>query len=405
MKMRIFLLAGEASGDQLGGALMRSLRLARPDVAFCGVGGSAMADAGLASLYPLEDLAVMGFLPVLRNLPRLLARMNATVAAVLHESPDALVIIDSPDFTHRVASRVRRAMPQLPIVDYVSPTVWAWRSGRARRMRPYIDHVLGLLPFEPDAYRRLGGPACTYVGHPLIERSAELRPSAADLRRRSETPPLLVVLPGSRRSEIERLMPIFAETLQLLAERVGTFEAVLPTLAHLAEDIRAKVASWPVKPRVICDPATKFATFRGAKAALAASGTVTLELALAEVPMSVAYAVSWAEALARPFIKVPSIVLPNLILGENVVPEFLQENCTPEALAAALAALFVDGPERQRQSRAFPRIAERLRLPEGETPSARAVAIVLDTMAHAASLERFSDRMDSPDREENAPNQ
>ncbi len=381
MKMRIFLIAGEASGDQLGGGLMRALRRARPDVEFCGVGGAAMAGAGLVSLYPLEELAVMGFLPVLRHLPRLLKRMDETVAAVLRARPDALVIIDSPDFTHRVARRVRRSMPQLPIIDYVSPTVWAWRSGRARTMRASIDHVLALLPFEPEAYRRLGGPACSYVGHPLIERIADLTPGPEDLHRRNQAPPLIVVLPGSRHSEVERLMPIFAQTLKLLADQSGAFEAVLPAVAHLEAEIKSKVADWPVKPRVISGEAEKFSSFRRARAALAASGTVTLELALAEVPMVVAYKISALESLVRPFIKVPSIVLPNLILGDNIVPEFLQENCTPEALAAALAALIRDGPERQMQSRGFPQIADRLRLPAGETPSSRAAAIVLDTIA------------------------
>ncbi len=177
--MRIFLIAGEASGDQLGAALMQALR-ARADVVFSGVGGAEMVNAGLTSLFPLDDLAVMGFLPVLRHLPRLMKRLDETVAAVLDEKPDALILIDSPDFTHRVARRVRRQMPTLPIIDYVSPTVWAWRSGRARAMRAYIDHVLALLPFEPDAYRRLGGPACSYVGHPLIERLSELLPRAED---------------------------------------------------------------------------------------------------------------------------------------------------------------------------------------------------------------------------------
>ncbi len=382
--MRIFLIAGEASGDQLGAGLMAALRRAQPEVEFCGVGGAAMASAGLTSLYPLEDLAVMGFLPVLRQLPHLLARLDETVAAVLREKPDALVIIDSPDFTHRVARRVRRAMPNLPIIDYVSPSVWAWRSGRARKMRAFIDHVLALLPFEPEAYRRLGGPSCSYVGHPLIERVADLTPSANDLRRRGKTPPLVVVLPGSRRGEIERLMPIFAPTLKLLADRVGAFDAVLPAVPHLEAEIRSKIAPWPVKPRVICGETEKFAAFRGAKAALAASGTVTLELALAQVPMVVAYAVSPLEALVRPFIKVPSIVLPNLILGEPMVPEFLQEKCQPEALAAALAALFRDGPERKVQCEGFSRIAKCLRLPVGETPSGRAAAIVLEMIALAA---------------------
>ncbi len=377
MKMRIFLIAGEASGDQLGGGLMRALRCARPDVEFCGVGGAAMAGAGLASLYPLEELAVMGFLPVVRHLPRLLARMDETVAAVLRARPDALVIIDSPDFTHRVARRVRRSIPLLPIIDYVSPTVWAWRSGRARKMRGYIDHVLALLPFEPEAYRRLGGPECSYVGHPLIERIDDLTPTLEDLHLRNQEPPLIVVLPGSRHSEVERLMPIFAQTLKLLADQSGGFEAVLPAVAHLEAEIRSKVAHWPVKPRVISGEAEKFSSFRRARAALAASGTVTLELALAEVPMVVAYKVSALESLVRPFIKVASIVLPNLILGDNIVPEFLQEKCTPEALAAALAALLRDGPERQMQSRGFPQIADRLRVPAGETPSSRAAAIVL----------------------------
>ncbi len=383
MKMRIFLVAGEASGDQLGAGVMSALRRRCPDAEFIGVGGVAMAREGLESLYPLEELAVMGFLPVLRHLPRLLARLRETVAAVLHARPDALVIIDSPDFTHRVARRVRQAMPGLPIIDYVSPSVWAWRPGRARKMRSYVDHVLALLPFEPEAYRRLGGPSCTYVGHPLIERLADLNASADELRRREEAPPLFLVLPGSRRAEIDRLMPIFGRTLIQLVERIGPFESVLPAVPHLEAEIRAKLIGWPVKPRVICGEAEKFSAFRCAKAALAASGTVTLEFALAEVPMVVAYAVSQVEALARPFIKVPSIVLPNLILGDNVVPEFLQEKCTPEALAAALASLFRDGLERKAQTEAFPHIAERLRLPAGETPSSRAAAIILDSIATA----------------------
>jgi lipid-A-disaccharide synthase len=385
MKMRIFLIAGEASGDQLGRGLMRALRQACPDVTFCGVGGAAMAGAGLTSLYPLEDLSVMGFLPVVRNLPRLLKRMDETVAAVLRDMPDALVIIDSPDFTHRVAKRVRRAMPSLPIIDYVSPTVWAWRPGRARQMRGYIDHVLALLPFEPAAYGRLHGPPCSYIGHPLIERLGDLTPGPEDLLRRNQTPPLIVVLPGSRHSEIVRLMPIFAQTLNLLAQRIGAFDCVLPAVAHLEAEIRDQVAAWPIKPRVISTEDEKFASFRRARAALAASGTATLELALAAVPMVVAYKVSMLESLARPFIKVPSIVLPNLILGENIVPEFLQENCRPQALAAALAAIVEDGPARQMQTSGFPAIAGHLRLPAGEMPSSRAAAVVLDTLASAAA--------------------
>lgn len=378
--MRIFLIAGEASGDQLGGGLMQALRGACPEVSFSGIGGQAMAAAGLASLYPLDELAVMGFMPVLRHLPQLLRRIDEAAAAVAAARPDALVIIDSPDFTHRVARRVRRMLPQLPIIDYVSPTVWAWRSGRARKMRSYIDHVLALLPFEPEAYRRLGGPPCSYVGHPLVEQIADLTPTGEDLRRRERKPPILLVLPGSRRSELDRLMPVFAQTLQQLAEQAGAFEAILPAVPHLRDRIKTEIVDWPIKPSIISSEAAKLAGFRQARVALAASGTVTLELALAGVPMAVAYRVGPLESLLRFVIKAPSIVLPNLILGENVVPEYLQEACTPKTLAAALAHLLQDGPERERQSRGFSEVVRRLQAESDEPPSARAAAIILETI-------------------------
>ncbi|MGA3304284.1 MAG: lipid-A-disaccharide synthase [Methylovirgula sp.] len=378
--MRFFLIAGEASGDQLGAGLMQALRT-HADIAFSGVGGARMVNAGLTSLFSLDDLAVMGFLPVLRHLPRLMRRLDETVSAVLDQKPDVLILIDSPDFTHRVARRVRRKMPALPVIDYVSPTVWAWRSGRARAMRFYIDHVLALLPFEPEAYRRLGGPECSYVGHPLVERLSDLAPSAGDLERRNQDPPLIVALPGSRRHEVERLLPIFSQTLLLLKDKIGAFEAVLATLPHLEEEIRNHVATWPVKPRLVATEAEKYSAFRRARAGLAASGTVTLELALAEVPQVVAYRVAPLESLARYFIEVPSIVLPNLILGRNAIPEFLQERCTADSLAAALIGIVREGPARKAQIEAFDAIAKSLALPLGETPSGRAAAVVFETMA------------------------
>jgi len=379
--MRVFLIAGEASGDQLGAGLMNALRRAMPDVAFSGVGGAAMQAAGLTTLFPLDDLAVMGFLPVLMRLPQLLARIETTTEAALRFKPDVLVIVDSPDFTHRVACRVRKAAPDLPIIDYVSPTVWAWRPGRAPKMRVYIDHVLALLPFEPEAHRRLGGPPCTYVGHPLVERIADLTPTSEDLRRREAKPPLLVVLPGSRHSEIEKLMPVFAATLERLASDIDAFDSVLPAVAHLKEEIRKQVETWPVRPRIVSTEAEKFAAFREATVALAASGTVTLELAMAQVPMVVAYKVSWIESQARHFINVPSIVLPNLILGENMIPEFLQQRCAPRALADALIGLLAEGSKRRSQCDGFTRLAQAMGLSRGETPSARAAEIVLSVAA------------------------
>lgn len=375
----LFLVAGEESGDQLGYKLMRALRAQTGGaVVFRGVGGHAMEAEGLQSLFPMSEIAVMGFLPVIRRLPLLLERIRRTAAEVAKNPPDALVIIDSPDFTHRVARRARASIPGLPVVDYVSPTVWAWRPGRARKMRAYVDHVLALLPFEPAAHARLGGPVCTYVGHPLVERLADLRPNAKEAEVRERAPPCLVVLPGSRRSEVERLMDDFGAAVARLVERCGPLEIVLPAVAHLEDRIRAKAASWPIAPRIVLGEAEKYAAFRRARAALAASGTVTLELALAQVPMVVAYKVSPIETLARFVITASSIVLPNLILDERAIPEFIQEACTPETLCQALAPLVEGGAAREAQARALARLDALMALPEGETPSGRAARIVID---------------------------
>ena len=374
--MRIALVAGEESGDQLGAKLMRAIKRQDIDAQFIGVGGSAMTAEGLSSVFPMADIAVMGFVPVIARLPTLLARIRTAAAAILADAPDVLVIIDSPDFTHRVARRVRRARPALPVVDYVSPTVWAWRPGRARRMRAYVDEVLALLPFEPGAHRRLGGPACTYIGHPLIERLGDLRPDAAETRARATAPPLVLVMPGSRRSEIVRLLPVFGDALARLAAVAGPLEAVLPAVPHLAREIGVQIADWPVRPELIVGEAAKYAAFRRARVALAASGTATLELALSGVPMVGAYRAGAVEAaLARRIITAPSVLLPNLVLETRVVPEFLQEECTAERLAEAVTPLLRDGPEREAQVQAFTRLDALMSIGD-DTPSARAARIV-----------------------------
>ena len=382
--LKIALVAGEHSGDQLGFKLMRALREAGGDIAFMGVGGEAMEAEGLKSLFPISDIAVMGIVPVLKRLRQILARIRETADAVVAARPDALVIIDSPDFTHRVARRVRKSLPHLPIVDYVSPSVWAWRPGRAKAMLAYVDCVLGLLPFEPEAYVRLGGPRCIYVGHPLIERLDELRPNAEEARRREANPPVVAVLPGSRRSEISRLMKDFGGALDVLREKVGPFDPVLPTLPHIEAEVRAGAAQWRVKPTIVTGEEAKFATFRAARAALAASGTVTLELALAGVPTVGAYKVGKVEEQLKYLIKVPSILLPNLILGERAMPELLQKDCSPQSLAAALADLIRDGPQRTAQLDALARLDQMMRLPDGRPPSAHAAEAVLATIARKA---------------------
>lgn len=386
-RLRLALVAGEPSGDQLGFKLMRALReQAAGGVDFLGVGGEAMTAEGLESLFPLADVAVMGVLPVVKRLPTLLDRIRRAAAAIIAARPDGLVIIDSPDFTHRVARRVRRALPDLPVIDYVSPSVWAWRPGRAPAMRAYVDCVLALLPFEPEAHARLGGPRCVYVGHPLVERLAELRPNPDEARRRAAAPPLVLALPGSRRSVIARLMSDFGAAIAAAERAAGPFEVVLPTLPHVESDVRGLAARWPQPPRIVVGEQEKFAAFRSARAALAASGTVTLELALAGAPLVGAYKVSSAEALLRPLVTLPfSVLLPNLVLGEAAIPEFLQGDCQPQALAAALAALVADGPARSAQLAALDKLDARMRLDDGRPPSAHAAAAVLETIARRNS--------------------
>jgi lipid-A-disaccharide synthase len=379
--MKVFLVAAEESGDRLGAALMRALRRQDASVTFAGLGGDAMAAEGIAPLFPIHDLSIVGLAAIPRRLPMIFLRIRQTVEAVLAEKPDVLVIIDSPDFTHRVARRVRKADPKIPIVDYVSPSVWAWRPGRARAMRRYVDHVLALLPFEPDAHARLGGPPCTYVGHPLAEQAATLRPDAAEAQRRASDPPVLLVLPGSRRSEVARLLQVFADAVTLLAQRRGPLEIVIPTVSHLAPLLEESAALWPSPPQIVIDPDQKRAAFRVARAALAKSGTVTLELAVAGVPTVAAYKVSNVEAaIARRVIQVPTVILANLVLGENVVPEYLQQDCTAESLADSLAPLLGETPERKRQLDAFARLDTVMEIGASD-PASRAAAIVLSVAA------------------------
>ncbi|WP_424631200.1 lipid-A-disaccharide synthase [Bradyrhizobium sp. SYSU BS000235] len=378
---RVFLIAAEESGDRLGAGLIKALRARLgSNVEFAGIGGHRMAEQGVASLFPTDELSIIGFAAIPKRLPAILRRIREATDAVLSAHPDVLVIIDSPDFTHRVARRVRTRDPSIPIVDYVSPTVWVWRPHRAKAMRAYVDSLLAVLPFEPEVHRKLNGPPCTYVGHPLLEDIDVLRPDTNELERRSASPPLLLVLPGSRRSEIKRNMVAFGETLRLLRSQDIAFEPVLPTVPHLLESVRAAAADWPVQPKIVVSDSDKKAAFRSARAALAKSGTVTLELALAGVPMVTAYRVTPIEAfIARRVIQTSSVILANLILGENVVPEFLQEDFTPENLAKALRDVLADTPARQRQIDAFARL-EDIMSTDGKHPSELAAEGVIASL-------------------------
>ena len=378
---RLFLIATEELGDRLGANLMKVLRQRLGGaVQFEGIGGQSMAREGLVSLFPIEELSIIGLAAVAKQLPKILRLIRLTADAVMQSSPDILVIIDSPDFTHRVARRVRARDPSIPIVDYVSPSVWAWRPGRARAMRGYIDHVLALLPFEPEEYRRLHGPPCSYVGHPLTGQIGVLRPGIDEQKRRDARPPVLLVLPGSRRSEINHHMAVFGKALGLLHAQDIPFELILPTMPHLQEAVGKGVKRWPVQPRIAIGEQEKRAAFRIARAALAKSGTVTLELALAGVPMVTAYRTGAAEAwILRRAINVKSVILANLVIGENVVPEFLQQDCTPEKLSQSLREVLDDSPLRRRQVEAFARL-DAIMSTGSQPPGVRAADIVLATM-------------------------
>lgn len=377
----IYLVAGEESGDRLGAALIAALKhAANGQIRFSGIGGAHMAAEGVPSLFPLGELAIIGFASIPARLPSILRHIREAADAVIAANPDALVIIDSPEFTHRVARRVRARAPHIPIVDYVCPSVWAWRPGRARAMRAYVDRVLALLPFEPVTMQRLGGPPTTFVGHPLGEQAARLRPNVDEARRRVSEPPLVLVLPGSRSGEVRRMAPVFGQALGLVAKRVGALEVVVPAVPHLAEAVGKAVATWPVPARVVTDPAAKDAAFRSARAALTKSGTSTLELAVAGIPMVAAYQVPLVEELvARLLIKVESVILANLVAGENVVPEFLQRACTPGNLAAALVPLLGETSERRRQTAAFARLDAIMEIGRA-VPSERAAAAVLSVV-------------------------
>lgn len=363
---RVFLVVGEASGDALGAALVDALRSRHGDaIDFMGLAGTQLELRGVKSLFELEDIAVMGLAPVIKRLPTILARLKMTSRAIVDAQPDLLIVIDSPDFCHRVAKRVRADSPNIPIIGWVSPSVWAWRPGRAKKMRAYIDHLLALLPFEVDVHQRLGGPPTTYVGHPLLAGSNTLHAARSEQAlARGTSMNGLLALPGSRSGEISRHLPLLRETIERMLELDQLpgdpkLTVTMPVLSIHEARIKTEVANWPVQVDVVSGEEEKEAAFAAADAAIAASGTVTLELALARVPMVVIYKLDPIAHLLRSLVKAWTIVLPNLVWGRPVIREYVDEYARPEALARALTALMTDTPERRAQLEAFDELHER----------------------------------------------
>jgi lipid-A-disaccharide synthase len=376
----VMLVVGEPSGDQLGAQLMAGLKkIAGSRVRIVGVGGSAMSAEGLQSLFPLDATSVMGLREVVPRIPAILKRVREAADFALRTRPDLVVIIDSPDFTHRIAQRLKRIDPSIRTANYVPPQVWASRSYRARKMAGYIDAVLTLFPFEAAFFERYGIRAYS-VGYPVIERASRMTGGAAFRQRRgiSSGAPLLAVLPGSRRSEIRFILPPFKAAVAILARAIPGLVSVLPTTGHVADLVRASAADWPTPIHIVENDDEKFAAFDAADAALAASGTVTSELALAKTPMVVGYRIGWLTyLLARPLMHVTHVVLINLVLGREAVPEFIQSACTPEALAGALKPLLTDEPTRAKQLRDLEEAVRAFGLGQ-EPPSLRAARAVLE---------------------------
>ncbi|MGB3553909.1 MAG: lipid-A-disaccharide synthase [Jannaschia sp.] len=372
--MRLFLIAGEPSGDRLGAALMAGLRDLMPDVVFDGIGGPLMEAEGLRSLFPMADLSVMGLVEVLPRLRHLFRRRDEAAAAISRLAPDALVTIDSPDFCLRVAARARAAHPKLKVVHYVAPSVWAWRPARAERMARVVDHVLALLPFEPP-YMRTAGMTCDFVGHPVVAEPRATPAEIAQFRQKAGIDgPVALVLPGSRGGEIGRLAPIFGEALGQLPRGVCV---VVPSVPEMGPVMAAAVRDWPGEPLVVTGAADRRAAFASADAALAASGTVSLELAANGVPMIIAYDMNWLSrrVLSR-LLRVDTVTLVNLVSETRTVPEFLGDACRPGPVGAALADLLRVPSQREHQRAALDLTMDRLGR-GGEPPGLRAARSVL----------------------------
>lgn len=377
--IKLAVIAGEVSGDILGGDLVAALRRAGRDVELLGVGGERLQAEGLVSLFDYSELSVMGIADVLAKIPSLLQRIRQTADAIVAARPDALLIIDSPDFTHRVARRVRKAMPNLPIIQYVCPSVWAWKEYRAQAMLDYVDLVLAVLPFEPAVMQRLGGPRTVYVGHRLAADPNILRVRAERQMREPGAAPTILLLPGSRGSEIKRLADVMGEAAAEIKARHPQAVFLLPAVTRQEAFIRQKIAGWRVQPHCETGDAFKWTAFERADAAIAASGTVILELAMAGVPAVSIYRTDPIIKFLASRIKTWTAALPNLIADYPIIPEYINELLRPGAPVRWVERLMTDTPQRAAMLAGYADMWSRMEVekPSGEL-AAEALLNLLD---------------------------
>ena len=374
----IMIVAGETSGDLLGADLIEAVRVLYHDAAFSGVGGPAMIRTGFSSLFDISEIAIMGLGPILANLRRLFGLVGLTAAHACDTRPDIVVLIDSPEFNHRVAARIKKRYPDICVICYVAPSVWAWRRGRARKMAQHFDAVLSLFPFESQIFKALSGPPCHFVGHPIVDRFQSYAPGA-DFRGKYNIPGekrILCVLPGSRMSEIRKLAPVFEQTIARVGRGIENLSVVVPVVPHTREAVRARVAGWPIKPILVEDESDKIAAFSAANAALAASGTATLELGMAGLPSVVAYKMGgMMGALLMRVLRVPSVVIVNLVLDAPVMQEFLEDRCTADLITPAVNALLQDDTLNSEKRAQLLPLADVLG-GGGQSPATRAAEII-----------------------------
>lgn len=390
--LKIAVIAGEVSGDLLGGDLVAAFktRYSGP-VDLVGVGGDALQTEGLRSLFDFSELSVMGFTQVIARLPRFIGLISSTANAIIDAKPDLLLIIDSPDFTHRVAKKVRKALPDLPVVDYVCPSVWAWKEYRAKAMLAYVDEVLAVLPFEPQVMRDLGGPATHFVGHRLTTNERLLQTRATRAGKQPKAPGearTILLLPGSRGAEVTALLPVFGETMREFVDRNGPTRFLLATVPRQEARVRQITADWQLKPEILLGEEAKWQAFAEADAAIAASGTVILELALATVPVVSTYKTDWLMTMLSHRIKTWTGALPNLIVDYPIVPEYLNDYVRPGNLLRMAERLAADTLERRAMLSGFDLVWQRLAT---ERPAGQEGArILLDLLRRKGVLPSLS---------------
>ncbi len=374
----IYLIAGEPSGDLLGARLMKALKeKTQGHIRFCGIGGPHMSAEGLDSLFDMSELTVMGLAEVLPHIPKILKRIKQTVADVQTQHPDALITIDAPGFTFRVSKQLKGQ--GIPLIHYVAPTVWAWKPKRAKKIARFLDHLMVLLPFEPPYFEK-EGLATTFVGHSVIESGMD-KVDGADFRHRHGIPvdvPLLCLLPGSRRSETSQLLPVYKNVVTKLKQKSPSLRLVLPTVSNVAQNVKEETSLWPVPVLVVEGDEEKFGAFKAATAALAASGTVSLELALAQTPSVITYRMKrLTHSIIRRLVKVKYASIVNILHNKEVMRELIQDDCTTDNIIDEISMLLDSSPKNEEQIKLLNEAMEMLGKGAEEPPSQRAATCVL----------------------------